>query len=149
MIFSEQSRWRFFEVMAVAVLLARVASPAWASDVANPKPTSKTGEPSAARNQAGDKEEGQSEEPPRASSRRTRAGTSGAPARAPLARVEQELVSDQKTIWTSPWHLLAPDSREKDKSWLVPLGVGTLGLARRIAISCGILEPPRLPTGTD
>jgi hypothetical protein len=36
------------------------------------------------------------------------------------------LVSDPKTIWTSPLHLQTLDT--EDKNWLVPLGVGTLGL---------------------
>ena len=36
------------------------------------------------------------------------------------------LVSDQKTIWTSPLHLEALDTG--DKNWLVPLGAGALGL---------------------
>ena len=43
-----------------------------------------------------------------------------------LAHLEQSLVSDQKTIWTSPLHLRALHTQ--DKNWLVPLGVGTLGL---------------------
>lgn len=36
---------------------------------------------------------------------------------------EQSLVSEQKTIWTSPWHLHA-----EDRNWLLPLGLGTAGL---------------------
>jgi hypothetical protein len=43
-----------------------------------------------------------------------------------LAHLEQSLVSDQKTIWSSPLHLHALHA--EDKNWLVPLGVGTLGL---------------------
>ena len=35
----------------------------------------------------------------------------------------QDFFSDQKAIWTSPFHL-----HTQDKKWLVPLGVGTLGL---------------------
>ena len=45
-----------------------------------------------------------------------------------LARLEQDLVSDQKTIWTSPLHLHVLHAQDKDRNWLVPLGVGTLGL---------------------
>src|SRR5271154_5809451 len=36
---------------------------------------------------------------------------------------EQSLLSDQKTIWTSPWHLHA-----RDRNWLLPPGLGTAGL---------------------
>jgi membrane-associated phospholipid phosphatase len=36
---------------------------------------------------------------------------------------EQSLLSDQKTIWTSPWHLHAGD-----RNWLLPVGLGTAGL---------------------
>jgi capsule assembly protein Wzi/PAP2 superfamily protein len=49
-----------------------------------------------------------------------------------LARLGQDLVSDQKTLWASPLHLHvwhAQDHvKDKDRNWLLPLGVGTLGL---------------------
>ena len=38
----------------------------------------------------------------------------------------QNLVADQKTIWTSPLHL--PALPAEDRNWLVLFGVGTLGL---------------------
>ncbi len=43
-----------------------------------------------------------------------------------LGYFAKNLVSDQKTIWTSPFHLDALPA--EDKNWLVPLGLGTLGL---------------------
>jgi FlaA1/EpsC-like NDP-sugar epimerase len=43
-----------------------------------------------------------------------------------FARWGQNLVSDQQTIWTSPLHLHALHAQ--GKNWLLPLGVGTLGL---------------------
>jgi membrane-associated phospholipid phosphatase len=49
-----------------------------------------------------------------------------------LANFEQSLASDQKAIWTSPLHLHA-----RDTNWLVPLGVGTLGL---VAADRGIMR---------
>jgi hypothetical protein len=45
-----------------------------------------------------------------------------------LARLGQDLVSDQKTIWASPLHLHVLHAQDKDRNWLLPLGVGTLGL---------------------
>jgi membrane-associated phospholipid phosphatase len=39
------------------------------------------------------------------------------------AHFEHSFASDQKTIWTSPLHL-----HTQDANWLVPLGVGTLGV---------------------
>jgi membrane-associated phospholipid phosphatase len=43
-----------------------------------------------------------------------------------LTYFAQNLVSDQRKIWTSPLHLQALDT--EDRHWLVPLGIGTLGL---------------------
>jgi hypothetical protein len=43
-----------------------------------------------------------------------------------LAYFAQNLVSDQKTIWTTPLHLHALHG--EDKNWLVPFAAGTLGL---------------------
>jgi hypothetical protein len=45
-----------------------------------------------------------------------------------LARLAQNFLSDQKTIWTRPLHLHASHIQNKDSNWLVPLGVSTLGL---------------------
>jgi Capsule assembly protein Wzi/PAP2 superfamily len=47
-----------------------------------------------------------------------------------LARLGKNLLSDQKTIWTSPLHLhaLPIQSNNKDRNWLVPIGVSALGL---------------------
>jgi membrane-associated phospholipid phosphatase len=43
-----------------------------------------------------------------------------------LASLEQNLFSDQKAIWTSPLRLHSLSAEEK--GWLLPAGVGTLGL---------------------
>src|SRR5882672_1111249 len=43
-----------------------------------------------------------------------------------LVSFTHNLMSDQKTIWTSPFHLPALPSR--DRNWLVPLSVGAAGL---------------------
>jgi membrane-associated phospholipid phosphatase len=50
----------------------------------------------------------------------------GAAAGLCLGYFTQNLVSDQKAIWTSPLHLHALYS--EDRNWLVPLGISTLGL---------------------
>jgi len=42
-----------------------------------------------------------------------------------LAEFGQNLASDQKTIWRSPLHLHA---RYRERNWLAPFGIGTLGL---------------------
>ena len=42
------------------------------------------------------------------------------------ARPTKDLFSDQKTIWTSPLHLRALHT--EDRNWLILLGLGTLGL---------------------
>ena len=44
-----------------------------------------------------------------------------------LAHLAQNLVSDQKTIWTSPLHLPARVSGQ-DRNWFLPLAAGTFGL---------------------
>lgn len=43
-----------------------------------------------------------------------------------LTYFAQNLVSDQRKIWTSPLHLQALDT--EDKHWLAPLGIGTMDL---------------------
>ncbi len=40
-----------------------------------------------------------------------------------MATFPRNLFSDQKAIWTSPFHL-----RTRDENWIVPFGLGTLGL---------------------
>ncbi len=50
----------------------------------------------------------------------------GVPSGFCLGHFAKELVSDQRAIWTSPFRLRALPA--EDKHWLVPLGLGTLGL---------------------
>src|ERR1700687_1470937 len=134
-------RGHFYQPAAAALALVCVSagSLSWASNPDGPKPcTSQSNSQRASANggltiisksfseSIGEKED-TSAEPPRADpADRNRAAKKGVAAGFCLAYFAQNLVSDQKTIWTSPLHLHALHGQ--DKKWLVPLGVGTVGL---------------------
>jgi len=122
-LFPDKFRWLFCHSVAVALLFGAAGNPCWALDP-TPKPgTSQRTDQSASQ----EKEDGHSAEPPRADlARSSRAEKKSVSTGICLAHLEQSLVSDQRQIWTSPLHLHA--LRSLDKNWLVPLGVGTLGL---------------------
>src|SRR6267378_5066293 len=145
----DKFRWHSGQPAAVALALLCVSagSPSWASNPDGPKPcTSQSSSQRASANggltiisksvsaSPGDsigesigQKNNTSAEPPLthpaegkpAAQKRVAAGFC-------LAYFAQNLVSDQKTIWTSPLHLRALHSQ--GKNWLVPLGVGTLGV---------------------
>src|SRR5437868_406724 len=145
----DRFRWHFCLAVAVALALlyGSAGSPSWASNSELPKPC--TSQNSSQRSSAnggltiisksfsestsdstsesiGEKER-TSAEPLRADqAERNRVAKKGVAADFCLAYLAQNLVSDQKTIWTSPLHLRALHSQ--GKNWLVPLGVGTLGV---------------------
>jgi len=123
MLFLDKFRRHFGQPVAVALLFGSAGNPGWAS---NPKPL-KPCTSQSARQSISQREGSPSAEPPRADpAERSRVEKKSMAAGFCLAHLEQSLVSDQKTIWTSPLHLRALHTQ--DKNWLVPLGVGTLGL---------------------
>src|SRR6266446_850533 len=145
----DKFRWHSGQPAAVALALLCVSagSPSWASNPDGPKPcTSQSSSQRASANggltiisksvsaSTGDsigesigQKNNTSAEPPLADPAE---GKPAAQKRVAtgfcVAYFAQNLVSDQKMIWTSPLHLHALNNQ--DKNWLVPLGVGTLGL---------------------
>src|SRR6266404_2180506 len=142
-------RWHSGQPVAVALALLCVSagSPSWASNPDGPKPcTSQSSSQGASANggltiisksvsaSTGDsigesigQKNNTSAEPPLADPAE---GKPAAQKRVAtgfcVAYFAQNLVSDQKMIWTRPLHLHALHST--DRKWLLPLGVGTLGL---------------------
>jgi len=139
--------WQICQPIAIALLVGSSVDVSWASNPETPKPcTSQSSSRRASANgghtlisqnvsesigasvsaSIGERDDS-SPEPLRAEpAERNRAAKKDAAAGFCLAYFAQNLVSDQKTIWTSPLHLHALHST--DRNWLLPLGVGTLGL---------------------
>ena len=109
-------RGRFYQIVAVALLVGSSAKAVRASDVETLKPCTR-------RSTSHEIEDGHSTEPSGASpAGKHSSGATVAAGFCPL-RLTQDFLSDQKAIWTSPLHL-----HSQDKSWLAPLAVGSLGL---------------------
>jgi len=109
-------RGRFYQIVAVALLVGSSAKAVRASDVETLKPCTR-------RSTSHEREDGHSTEPSGASpAGKHSSGATVAAGFCPL-RLTQDFLSDQKAIWTSPLHL-----HSQDKSWLAPLAVGSLGL---------------------
>src|SRR6266403_1981731 len=145
----DKFRWHSGQPAAIALALLCVSagSPSWASNPDGPKPcTSQSSSQRASANggltiisksvsaSTGDsigesigQKNNTSAEPPLADPAE---GKPAAQKRVAtgfcVAYFAQNLVSDQKMIWTRPLHLHALHST--DRKWLLPLGVGTLGL---------------------
>ncbi len=131
MLFLDEFGWRVCRFVAVALFCGSTVSLSWASNREAPKPcTSQSigksiGESASER--IAESEDSHSAEPLRVDpAERNRAAKRSVADGFCAAYFAHNLVSDQKTIWTSPLHLQALNST--DKGWLVPLGVGTLGL---------------------
>src|ERR1019366_398708 len=124
MLFLNKFRWwHLCQLVAVALVVGSAGNPGWASNPETLKPCTSQ----SARQSISPREDSHSAEPPGADpAERNRAGRKGVATGLCLAHFAQNLVSDQKTIWTSPLHLHALHTQ--DKNWLVPFGVGTLGL---------------------
>jgi membrane-associated phospholipid phosphatase len=110
-------------MMAVALLLARMAG---ADSAAKPE----TPRPCTGANVRLDNPQNQDSHFVKTSSadrtEKTGADNAGVWPGLCLANFAHNVVADQKAIWNSPLHLRALD--QADKNWLVPLGVGTLFL---------------------
>src|ERR1700675_1643361 len=128
MLLLDKFGWQICQPIAI-VLVVGSSVTGWASDAETPKPCTRHStwqkstwqESSLQERTWQEREDGHSSEPSRTSPARKHP-TSAAAGFCP-ALFAQDFFSDQKTIWTSPFHL-----HTEDKNWLVPLGVGTLGL---------------------
>src|SRR5271165_6159694 len=132
MLFVDKLRPLFCPPVAVAVtlLLGSGVNPGRASDFETPRPCARqSADQNGAQNsgqRVSPRSSGKSEDNPPAEL----AGPYPAEGQAKSVRLdfclghfERSLVSDQKAVWASPFHLHA-----RDRSWLVPLGMGTLAL---------------------
>jgi hypothetical protein len=127
MLFLDKFRWHYCQPVAVALLVSSAGSPGWASNPETLKPCTSQSAHQSISQRISEREDSHSAEPPEADpAERDRTEKKGAAAGFCLAHFAQNLVSDQKTTWTSPLHLQALHAQ--DRNWLVPLGVGTLGL---------------------
>src|SRR6202521_6374558 len=114
MLLFDKFGWQICQPVAIALLVGSSVNAGWASDA-------KTLKPCARQSTWKQREESHSSEPAgRSPAKKLR--TSATDGFCP-ALFAQDFFSDQKAIWTSPFHL-----HTQDKKWLLPLGVGTLGL---------------------
>jgi FlaA1/EpsC-like NDP-sugar epimerase len=115
MLLLDKFGWQICRPVAIALLVGSSANAGWASDAKTLKPCTHTTRQG--------REDSRSTEPSGASPGKKHRGSAAVAAGFCPAHPTQDFFSDQKAIWTSPFHLHTPD-----KNWLVPLGVGTLGL---------------------
>src|ERR1035438_1798641 len=130
MVLRNQLRWQSWWPVAVVLLFGWAESPGWAAsaEVSRPctsqsagwnqsaaspwtKASLRTNEPGSAPSESEEEQPRQKDEP---------AGGLC------LGYLAQNLVSDQKKVWTSPLHVRALNPGDKD--WLAVFGIGTLGL---------------------
>jgi integrase len=114
MLLLEKFGWQICQPVAIALLVGSSVNAGWASDAKTLKPCTR-------QSTWQEREDSHSSEPSGTSPAK-KLRTSAAVGFCP-ALFAQDFFSDQKAIWTSPFHL-----HTQDKKWLLPLGVGTLGL---------------------
>jgi len=129
-------KFRFCQPVAVALLVLSAGNPGWASNAETPQPCtsqSKSERASPTISQKISESLGKAKEDSRSAkvpendpAATNRAEGKGMAAGFCLGEFAHNLVSDQKTIWTSPLHLHALPA--EGRNWLRPLGIGTLGL---------------------
>jgi FlaA1/EpsC-like NDP-sugar epimerase len=112
----ENFGWQICQPVAIALLVGSSVNAGWASDAETLKPCTRQ---STWQEREGNHSSQLSGMSP---AKRHRTSVTVAAGFCP-AHFAQDFFSDQKAIWTSPFHL-----HTQDKNWLVPLGVGTLGL---------------------
>src|SRR5713101_3111231 len=110
--------WQICQPVAIALLVGSSVT-GWASDAETLKPCTRH---STWQESTWQEREDRHSLEPSGTSPAKKHPTSAAAGFCP-ALFAQDLLSDQKAIWTSPFHL-----HIQDKNWLVPLGVGTLSL---------------------
>jgi FlaA1/EpsC-like NDP-sugar epimerase len=114
MLLLDKFGWQICQPVAIALLVGSSVNAGWASDAETLKPCTR-------QSKWREREDSHSLEPSGmspAKQHRTSAAVGLCP-----ALFAQDFFSDQKAIWTSPFHL-----HTQDKKWLLPLGVSTLGL---------------------
>ena len=123
MLFPDTFRWCLCQSVAVAALFGVTGNSCWASGPETPRPCARLSATQSMRQREDRHSVGQPGADPAERSRAEKPVLAFGFAWTHLA---QNLACDQKTIWTSPLHLGALPTR--DRSWLVPFGVGTLSL---------------------
>jgi hypothetical protein len=128
MVLRNQLRWHSWWPVAVVLLFGWAGSSGWAASPEVSKPCTSL---SAGWNQSAaspwTKASLRTNEPRSALSEQARARQKDEPAGGLCLRyLAQNLVSDQKKIWTSPLHVHALNP--EDKNWLAVFGIGTLGM---------------------
>jgi Capsule assembly protein Wzi/PAP2 superfamily len=119
MLLLDKFGWRICQPVAIALLVGSSVNAVWASDAETLHPCTRQSTWQARHETEDSHWTKPSSATPGKKHRRSAAAAAGfCPAHS-----TQDFFSDQKAIWTSPFHL-----RTQDKNWLVPLGVGTLGL---------------------
>jgi len=108
--------WQICQPVAIALLVGSSVNVGWASDAETLKPCTH-------QSTWQEREDSHSSETSGTSSGKKHRRSAAAAAGFCPAHSTQDFLADQKAIWTSPFHL-----HTQDKNWLVPLGVGTLGL---------------------
>jgi len=136
-------RWHSCQPVAVALLISAAGNSAWASNPETPKPCTGHGKSESVSltirqsmsengGESGNESIREKEDSPATETLRVEIPAANSAEKKSVASgfclpyFAHNLVSDQKTIWTSPLHLEALDTG--DKNWLVPLGAGALGL---------------------
>jgi hypothetical protein len=129
----DEFRWQICQPLAIALLVGSSVNAGWASDAETLKPCTRHSprrESTWRESTWQEREDSHSTElsgTSPAKKHRTSAAVGFCP-----ALFAQDFFSDQRAIWTSPFQL-----HLQDKQWLVPLGVGTLGL---VAADQGIMR---------
>jgi len=119
MLLLDKFGWQICQPIAIALLVGSSVNAVWASDVETLNPCKRQSTWQARH----EREDSHWTKPSGATpGNKHRRGAAAAAGFCP-ALFAQDFFSDQKAIWTSPFHL-----HTEDKNWLLPLGVGTLGL---------------------
>lgn len=127
MFLCKKFQWHFFRPVVMALLFGSLSLQGWASDPANTKPCTSLTTSQRVNWSTSQPEGSLSINPPMAHPAELEPTGKRSPWNGLcIPYFTQNLVADQKTIWTSPLHL--PALPAEDRNWLVLFGVGTLGL---------------------
>ena len=128
MLFLNKFRWHFCPPVAVALLFCAAESPARAADAGTLKPCARqnTGQSIGQRADPRAEEWSAADPVERSAAGKRRAEKQDVPNGLCLSYFAENLVSDQKNIWTAPLHLQTLPTN--DRNWLATLGIATLSL---------------------
>jgi hypothetical protein len=120
--------WHFCLPVAVTLLFCAAESPAGAADAGTLKPCARqnTGQSTGQRGDPRAEEWSAADTVEKSSAGRRRAEKQDVPNGLCLSYFAENLVSDQKNIWTAPLHLQTLPAN--DRNWVATLGIATLGL---------------------